>query len=121
MDSIEKFARVFHIWDPLTMSWQEAKRIRLLAVLSLIIMVLTGVDALANSEELLGVSEQAMFVTMPIYVSSVLVAVGCGFTFGRWTTKREREHDILADKVERLEKLLASQIHDEQQSRDLLT
>ena len=95
------------------------KRVRLMAVLAMAVMVRTGADVLA-AVETDGISEQDMVVTMPIYISSVPVALLCGVTFGRWTTRREREHDELALKAERLEKLLHDSLNEKRTPRDLL-
>lgn len=98
------------LWDS---EWEAMKRIRLTAILSLIVMVSAGSNAIASgASQLDGVSERSMFVTMPIYISSMLVAIGCAFTFGRWTSNRESENAQLAERIAHLETLLEAQADD---------
>jgi hypothetical protein len=94
------------------MSWETVHRLRLVVVLSLLVMVTTGSTALAQTGHLEGVSEERIFITLPIYISSILT-VGCAcYLLGRWTKGRESEIGSLRAEVESLRKSIQDRPHE---------
>lgn len=98
--------------DPQSLSWESAKHLRLIAILALVVMVITATDAHAYSIVDEGTPWGSVSVTLPIYLSSMLTAFGCGITFNRWTSRREREHKDLSREVAELKAMLLAQTPD---------
>lgn len=99
-------------------SWEIAKRLRLIIILGLLVMVTTGSTALAGSDTLEGVSEERIFITLPIYVSSIITVGGACFLLGRWTKGREtaaadlmKDHEALKLEVGELRNFIENQAH----------
>lgn len=109
------------VWRWLTLSFtahvdthmtaSTAREVMHTMVLALAVLVCTGTAAIAQTYPgLPGVSETGIYITLPIYVSS-LIAVGSScFILGRWTTNVTRDRADLAGQQQRESKLLAGRI-----------
>lgn len=80
--------------SPRGLSLQTAGEVAQTVTLALAVLVFTGAKALAQSGGkggLTGVAETGIFITLPIYVTSLLVVATGSFTLGRWTSNLQRD------------------------------
>jgi choline-glycine betaine transporter len=69
-----------------------AREVMHTVVLAMAVMAFTGTAAIAQTNSgLAGVSEAGIYVTLPIYITSLLVVGGGSFTLGRWTANVHRD------------------------------
>ena len=75
------------------MTLQTASEVAQAVTLALAVLTLTGASAVAQggAEVGSGVSESGIFITLPIYVTSLMVVGAGSFTLGRWTSNLQRD------------------------------
>lgn len=83
------------IWwhTPPGMNLQTAREVAQTVTLALTVLVLTGAKTVEQMGPGVppGVSETGIYITLPIYITSLLVVgTGC-FTLGRWTSNLQRD------------------------------
>lgn len=98
-------------WSSTAATWEEMRPVRLALLLGVLILVATGPNAFAGTDQIEGVSEERIYISLAIYVSSVITVGAACYILGRWTKGREsaqeqlvRGHAELLDKVTSLER-----------------
>lgn len=90
-------------WGIANMTWESAKRVRFVACLLLLVMLVSGPEAHAWSEQLEGVDQTRMFVGMTVYISSCITCLALGLALGKWSERRELQTAALSERVKALE------------------
>ena len=84
------------LWSSTSATWEEMQPVRRALTLGVLLMVVTGPEAFAVTETLDGVTEERIYVSLVVYISSLITVAGAFYILGRWTKGREAAQDELA-------------------------